>query len=125
MTRHLYIYILLFLVSGCIREEQFDNSPKGNFEALWKIMDEGYCFFEYKNIDWDAVFADYESFLEMLSKGGINVCRERGIEGDDWCAWWSDVLNNEGTNVIIWSKDKDLTQLVKTDNDGCFTVIWH
>jgi 5'-3' exonuclease len=77
------------------------------------------------DIDWDAVFADYESFLNLLSKNGINVCRERNIEGDDWCAWWSYFLNNEGTNVIIWSKDKDLTQLVKTDNNGCFTVCWN
>ena len=72
MTRHLYIYILLFLVSGCIREEQFDNSPKGNFEALWKIMDEGYCFFEYKNIDWDAVYRKYEPMItEDMSQDGL------------------------------------------------------
>ena len=106
------------------------GSWRNNIEDIPQFLkDEG---IEYKgnrthslDIDWDAVFADYESFLEMLSKSGINVCRERGIEGDDWCAWWSDVLNNEGTNVIIWSKDKDLTQLVKTDNDGCFTVCWN
>lgn len=72
MTRHLYIYILLFLVSGCIREEQFDNSPKGNFEALWKIMDEGYCFFEYKDIDWDAVYRKYEPMItEDMSQDGL------------------------------------------------------
>ena len=72
MTRHLYIYILLFLVSGCIREEQVDNSPKGNFEALWKIMDEGYCFFEYKDIDWDAVYRKYEPMItEDMSQDGL------------------------------------------------------
>ena len=72
MTRHLYIFILLFLVSGCIREEQFDNSPKGNFEALWKIMDEGYCFFEYKEIDWDAVYRKYEPMItEDMSQDGL------------------------------------------------------
>lgn len=72
MTRHIYIYILLFLVSGCIREEQFDNSPKGNFEALWKIMDEGYCFFEYKEIDWDAVYRKYEPMItEDMSQDGL------------------------------------------------------
>ena len=72
MTRHLYIYILLFLVSGCIREEQFDNSPKVNFEALWKINDEGYCFFEYKDIDWDAVYRKYEPMItEDMSQDGL------------------------------------------------------
>jgi 5'-3' exonuclease len=47
------------------------------------------------------------------------------IEGYDWCWWWSTYLNSQGTNVIIWSKDRDLTQLVNTDNDGCFTVCWN
>ena len=30
-----------------------------NFEALWKIMDEHYCFFEYKDVDWNDVYARY------------------------------------------------------------------
>ena len=29
---------LLPLLNGCIREEEFDNTPQGNFEALWKII---------------------------------------------------------------------------------------
>lgn len=72
MTRHLYIFILLFLLSGCIREEQYDNSPKGNFEALWKIMDEGYCFFDYKEIDWDAVYRKYQPLItDDMSQNGL------------------------------------------------------
>lgn len=39
---------LLPLLNGCIREEEFDNTPQGNFEALWKIIDEQYCFLDYK-----------------------------------------------------------------------------
>lgn len=31
----------------------------GNFEALWKIMDEKYCFFDYKNVDWNEVHDKY------------------------------------------------------------------
>ena len=42
-------------MNGCIREEEFDNTPQGNFEALWKIIDEQYCFLDYKQIDWDAI----------------------------------------------------------------------
>lgn len=72
MIRHLYIFVLLFLLSGCIREEQFENSPQGNFEALWKIMDEGYCFFEYKEIDWDAVYRKYEPMItEDMNQDGL------------------------------------------------------
>ena len=46
---------LLPLLNGCIREEEFDNTPQGNFEALWKIINEQYCFLDYKQIDWDAI----------------------------------------------------------------------
>ncbi|MDR0422035.1 MAG: S41 family peptidase [Proteiniphilum sp.] len=38
---------------------QFDNDPRGNFDALWTILDRNYCFFEYKYIDWDAVYRKY------------------------------------------------------------------
>lgn len=76
------------------------------------------------DIDWDELFASYESFIKTLKENGINVCKEESIEGDDWCYWWSTLLNNQNTNVIIWSKDNDLKQLVKTDKNKCFTVCW-
>ena len=45
--------ILVFLVSlvvlvSCVDQAEQDNTPSGNFEALWQIMDEHYCFFDYK-----------------------------------------------------------------------------
>lgn len=76
-------------------------------------------------INWDAIFAAYEDFIAKLNQNGITAVKEQGIEGDDWCWYWSTKLNKEGTNVIIWSKDKDLTQLVRTDRDGCFTICWN
>lgn len=57
------LLVLLPLLSGCIREEEFDNSPQGNFEALWKIIDEQYCFLDYKQIDWDAVHDKYQPLI--------------------------------------------------------------
>ena len=39
---------VLPLLGSCIREDEVANSPQGNFEALWKIIDEQYCFLEYK-----------------------------------------------------------------------------
>lgn len=57
--------LLLALCSvSCIREDEFSDSPDGNFQALWRIMDEHYCFFEEKNalygVDWNEVKAKYE-----------------------------------------------------------------
>ena len=31
---------VLPLLGSCIREDEVANSPQGNFEALWKIIDE-------------------------------------------------------------------------------------
>ena len=77
------------------------------------------------SINWDMIFESYEDFLTKLSQEGITVCKESGIEGDDWCCHWSNLLNSQGTNCIIWTKDKDLTQLVKMNKDKCFTVVWN
>lgn len=60
-------YILLVLtqlifILGCVDSSmQFDNDPKGNFDALWNILDRNYCFFEYKEIDWDDIYIKYRS----------------------------------------------------------------
>lgn len=51
--------LALVLFTSCIREEEYADNPRGNFEALWKIMDEHYCFFTEKNIDWNAIHAKY------------------------------------------------------------------
>ena len=53
----------LFLTS-CVNQDEFDNTPQGNFEALWKIIDEHYCFFDYKQheygLDWQKVHDKYQ-----------------------------------------------------------------
>ena len=51
MTSLLSLTILLALsqmLTACVDEEEFPNTSQGNFEALWKIIDEHYCFFDYK-----------------------------------------------------------------------------
>ena len=50
---------LPLVLGGCIREDEYDNSPTGNFEALWKLIDEHYCFLDYKQIDWDSIYNVY------------------------------------------------------------------
>ena len=77
-----------------------------------------------EDIDWDLIFAAFEDFCNKLKAAGITVCKESNLEGDDWMWYWSTKLNSEGTNCIIWSRDKDLTQLVNIDKDGCFTICW-
>ena len=58
--RNRMISWLLFLtclsgLTACIREEEYTNDPIGNFDQLWKIIDERYCFLDYKGIDWKKI----------------------------------------------------------------------
>lgn len=77
-------------------------------------------------IDIDKIYADcYTPFINELKEHCINTYHEHDVEGDDWVWYWANKLNNEGTNCIIWSKDADLSQLVKTDSNGFFTVWWN
>lgn len=55
-----YILIIGFLVLLCACTHRFDdvedNTPVGNFETLWRTLDEKYCFFEEKpDVDWQLV----------------------------------------------------------------------
>lgn len=58
-----FLLSLLVLLAGCIREDEYDNDPVGNFEQLWKIIDERYCFLDEKGIDWNAVHDEYRQYI--------------------------------------------------------------
>ena len=64
MRKLLYIFCLIPLFISCVDEEEFADTPQGNMEALWKIIDEHYCFLDYKQqeygLDWDAVHQKYK-----------------------------------------------------------------
>ena len=62
MKKYCTIYLLLvffLLFSACNERDEFTTDPLTNFNALWKLIDENYCFFDYKNIDWNAVHRKY------------------------------------------------------------------
>ena len=60
----------LFSVSvmvSCIDEDNYENTPEGNLEALWQIIDTRYCFLDYKaesyGLDWNEVKGRYMACL--------------------------------------------------------------
>lgn len=63
MKNFLLLIALLLLPTACITEDVPDNTPTGNFEALWKTLDEHYCFFDLKaeayGLDWNEVRTRY------------------------------------------------------------------
>lgn len=58
IIRLLILPASIFLTS-CEKADEYVMTPKTNFDALWKIIDENYCFFEYKDIDWDDIYQKY------------------------------------------------------------------
>ena len=55
------ISLLLAAVTlvSCEKFESYksvNNDFKANFDAFWTMVDEQYCYLDYKNIDWNAVY---------------------------------------------------------------------
>ena len=96
-------------MTSCVDEDEYTNSPSGNFEALWRIMDEHYCFFSQKGVDWNEVYQRYsrqidnhmsenqqfEVLCNMLSElrdGHVNLYSTFDI-GRNW-SWREDYPSN-------------------------------
>lgn len=112
MRQKLPIYILLifcFLFSSCFHEDEYGNSKRDNFELLWKIMDEQYCFFEYKDIDWkevhdrysdrisenmsnDALFEVLGEMLAEVKDGHVNLYATHNVAR--YWKWFEDYPDN-------------------------------
>lgn len=68
----LYITLALAtaILTSCVDAEERDNSVRGNFEALWKTVDEHYCFLNEKQaeygLDWDEVYTRYSTRVDKI-----------------------------------------------------------
>ena len=110
---------LSLFLSSCVTEEEYADTPRGNFEALWHIIDEHYCFFDYKNkeygLDWNEVYARYapqfddgmsarqkfEVLTNMLSElrdGHVNLYTSFDM-GRYW-SWFEDYPSNYSSELI-------------------------
>ena len=82
MKRIITIILAFLLLPSCITEDIPDNTPQGNFEALWNIIDTKYCFLDYKKkeygLDWDEVYRRYSNRLtdDMTNKELFQVLAE-------------------------------------------------
>lgn len=114
----IYIYLLCacaLLASGCHNIEEWDNDPTGNFNALWTILDEHYCFFKEKDVDWNEVYERYNKRIspKMSTKALFAVCAEMldelrdghtnlsaGFNTSYYTKWWSDYPQNYNERVV-------------------------
>lgn len=110
--------ICLTCLTSCIRGEEFDNNAEGNFQALWSIINDHYCFFDYKaktiGLDWNQVYKKYHDRLspnmntyqlfevlgEMLSElqdGHVNLFATHDV-ARNW-SWHEDYPANFNDSV--------------------------
>lgn len=102
-------------LSACHEIEEYDNNPRGNFEQLWSILDEHYCFFEQKGVDWDEVHSRYAprvsnkmtreelfrvcaDMLDELRDGHTNLSAP--FETSYYKKWWSDYPQNYDARLV-------------------------
>lgn len=105
---------------SCMSEPVVEpNTPRGNFEALWEIIDTRYCYLDYKNIDWDAVYNKYSVKIdtvsgkyslfdmlgEMLSElqdGHVNLYSD--FDRSRYWNWYTDYPSNFDSDLIFNEK---------------------
>ena len=119
MHRIIYRIALLLTaavgLTACHDMEEYTDDPRGNFEALWSILDEHYCFFDSKNVDWDKVHDTYSrrisdrmtreelfivcaDMLDELRDGHVNLSAP--FNPSYYRAWWSDYPQNFNKRLI-------------------------
>ena len=64
LAHHRVVRTAVFKGLTASDDEGHSNTPTGNFQALWEIIDEHYCFFDYKQheygLDWNEVYNKYK-----------------------------------------------------------------
>lgn len=113
-----FTLLSLNITTGCVEEPQFANTPQGNLDACWKILNEKYCFFSYKQaeygLDWNEVYARYSkqvgpdirrdslfailnNMMGELRDGHVNLYTPFNV-GRYW-DWFQDYPRNFDSNV--------------------------
>jgi hypothetical protein len=108
---------ILLSFTACVEEPvTFPNTWKGNYEALWHIVDTRYCFLDYKRINWDSIhsayavrmdtvqseYALFEVLAEMLDElkdGHVNL--SSSFNRSRYWNWFQDYPSNFAGNLIF------------------------
>lgn len=101
---------------ACHDVPDYDQGMYGNFDALWSIVDEHYCFFGEKDVDWVEVGKRYRDQIdpeEMEVTDFFNLCADMLDELRDghvnltssfntsyYRKWWSDYPQNFDQRLI-------------------------
>ncbi len=111
----LALMLLCLATGGCHHVESWENDVYGNFDALWTILDEHYCFFGHKSVDWEEtgrryraaispdwdekeLFAHCAAMLDELRDGHTNLIS--WFDVSYYRAWWSDYPQNFDLRLV-------------------------
>ncbi len=116
LDRKFFLLVLLIGFNSCIKEpETHNNSAKGNFKALWEIIDTRYCYLDYKKVDWDSVYQAYQprvdtiksqfdlfnlfgEMLAVLKDGHINLYSN--FNRSRYWKWYTDYPSNFNSSLL-------------------------
>lgn len=113
------IAVLLALLTSCQKSDfEYDETPQGNLDALWELIDQRYCFLTYKEkelgISWQEMHAKYSAKLNAkmsrvqlfevlcqmvgeLKDGHVNISTSLDL-GRNW-SWKEDYPENLDTEL--------------------------
>ena len=109
------ILVVASVLGGCHEIEDYENSPKGVFEQLWGVLDEHYCFFKQKDVDWNEIHFRYGAMVSdrMTDEELFSVCSDMLDELKDghtnlsapfatsyYKKWWSDYPQNYDARLV-------------------------
>lgn len=107
--------LMLGALSGCHDIKEYSEDPRSTFEQLWTILDEHYCFFGQKDVDWNEVYARYAPQVadNMTDEELFEVCSRMLDELRDghtnlsapfatsyYRKWWSDYPQNYNARLV-------------------------
>ncbi len=112
---HMLLPVMTLLLSACHDIPEYVNDPQGNFDALWTIIDEHYCFFNEKDIDWDGIYREFSPRISPAMTGEelFNVCADMldclrdghtnlasAFNVSYYNRWWSDYPQNYDNRLV-------------------------
>jgi hypothetical protein len=67
MKPYWLILTILLSLSACREDLDEGTDPENVFEMLWTTIDQKYCFFDEKNVDWDEIHDEYALRVDTCS----------------------------------------------------------
>jgi hypothetical protein len=116
------------LLASCMNEPAVQpNTFKGNFEALWQIIDTKYCYLDVKRINWDSIHSVYApkvdtvkkdmtfftlmgNMLAELKDGHVNLYSDFNVSR--YWKWFTDYPSNFSSTLIANSRYLGLNYMI-------------